>query len=482
MIRWGTPTARWVIAATVLGSGIAFLDGTVVNVALPSIGRDLHTDVAGLQWTLDAYLVTLTAFLLLGGALGDRFGRKRVFLFGLSLFTLASVACAAAPSVLFLVIARAVQGAAARCSCRAASRSSARRSTRIDRPRAIGAWSGLGGVASAIGPFLGGWFIEVWSWRLVFLINVPLAVVTFLITSRHVPESKTDDPAPLDFVGATLASIGLAAACFALIEGTSKVDAAVVGASVVGVVTIARRSSWSKRGNRIRCCRCGCSVPREFSGANGTTLAVYGALSAAMFLVVFELQVALDYSPIAAGASLLPVTILMLTLSARSGALSQRIGPRIPMTVGPIVVGVAMLLFTRIHPGASYWTTVFPAAVVFGLGLACTVAPLTSTVLAAVQPDELGIASGVNNAAARLAGLLAIAVLPAIANIDTNLPADAFTDHVATALRVCAGLAMLGGVVAFLTVRTQKAVTPTTTVSILQPCGDPCLLEEAQAS
>ena len=201
-----------------------------------------------------------------------------------------------------------------------------------------------------------------------------------------------------------------------------------------------------------------------------------------MFLVVFELQVALDYSPIAAGASLLPVTILMLTLSARSGALSQRIGPRIPMTVGPIVVGLAMLLFTRIHPGASYWTTVFPAAVVFGLGLACTVAPLTSTVLAAVQPDELGIASGVNNAAARLAGLLAIAVLPAVANIDTNLPAEAFTDHVATALRVCAGLAMLGGVVAFLTVRTQKAVTPTTTVSILQPCGDPCLLEEAQAS
>jgi hypothetical protein len=215
----------------------------------------------------------------------------------------------------------------------------------------------------------------------------------------------------------------------------------------------------------------------QFSGANGTTLAVYGALSGAMFLVVFELQVALGYSPIAAGASLLPVTVLMLLLSARAGALSQRIGPRLPMTVGPMLVAAAMLLFARIRPGASYWTTVLPGAVVFGLGLALTVAPLTATVLAAAGKDDLGIASGVNNAAARLAGLLAIAVLPALVNLDTGLPPDTFSERVADALRLCALLAAAGGVVAFLTVRTQQTVTPTTQASVLQPCHDPCLAE-----
>jgi EmrB/QacA subfamily drug resistance transporter len=473
--------ARWVIAATVLGSGIAFLDGTVVNVALPSISRDLHTDVSGLQWTLDAYLVTLTAFLLLGGALGDTYGRKKVFLIGLSIFTVASVACAAAPTVLTLVLARLVQGVGGALLVPGSLAILGASFDPSDRPRAVGAWSGLGGVASAIGPFLGGWFIEVWSWRLVFLINVPLAVVTFFIASRHVPESRTHEPAPLDLTGSVLASVGLASACYALIEGSSEMTTAVWTAIVLAVVAIIAFFVVETRTSHpmlpLKLFR-----SKQFSGANGTTLAVYAALGAAFFLVVFELQVALDYSPIAAGASLLPVTLLMLLLSARSGALSQKIGPRIPMTVGPIIVGIGMLLFTRIEPGASYWTSVFPAAVVFGLGLATTVAPLTATVLAAVPPDDLGIASGVNNAAARLAGLLAVAVLPVVVSFDTNLPPTVLTSRVGDAMRICAGLSFLGAAIAFFTVRTVQPVKATSVVSVLQPCGDPCLAEERAAS
>jgi EmrB/QacA subfamily drug resistance transporter len=476
MIDWGTAKARWVVAATVLGSGIAFLDGTVVNVALPAIGKDLHTNIAGLQWTLDAYLVTLTAFLLLGGSLGDRLGRKRVFMWGLIGFTAASVACAVAPNVVTLVIARAVQGAGGALLVPGSLAILAASFSDTDRPRAVGAWSGLGGVASAVGPFLGGWLIEVWSWRLVFIINVPFAIVTIAITAKHVPESESSEAEPLDVGGAVLASAGLAAACYALIEGPSGMNGAVVIAAIIAVVMIAAffvveaRSTHPMLPLRL-------FKNRQFSGANGTTLAVYSALSATLFLVVFELQVALGYSPIAAGASLLPVTVMTLLLSERAGGLAQRIGPRIPMTVGPFIIALGMLMFARIHPGASYWTTAFPGAVVFGLGLACTVAPLTATVLAAVQPDEVGIGSGVNNAAARLAGLLAIAVLPTVVHIDTALSPTSFTDHVATAMYISAALAALGGVIAFFTVRTQALVRTTTAVSVLQPCNDPCLAE-----
>jgi EmrB/QacA subfamily drug resistance transporter len=461
----------------VLGSGIAFLDGTVVNVALPAIGRDLNTDVAGLQWTLDAYLVTLTAFLLLGGSLGDRLGRKRVFMWGLVGFTVASVACALAPNVLMLVIARAVQGAGGALLVPGSLAILAATFSDADRPRAVGAWAGLGGVASAIGPFLGGWLIEVWSWRLVFIINVPIAIATMFITIKHVPESKSSDPEPLDVTGAVLASTGLAAGCYALIEGPNEMTVAVVIAAIISVIAITAFFMVEARSSHpmlpLRLFR-----SKQFSGANGTTVAVYSALSAALFLVVFELQVALGYSPIAAGASLLPVTLITLTLSERAGALSQRIGPRIPMTVGPFIVALGMLLFSRVSPGESYWTTVFPAAVVFGLGLACTVAPLTSTVLAAVAPDEVGIASGVNNAAARLAGLLAIAILPAVVGIDTTASPTAFTDDVATAMYISAVLAALGGVIAFFTVRTQALVRTSTAVSVLQPCQDASMLQE----
>jgi EmrB/QacA subfamily drug resistance transporter len=477
MIRFGTPAARWVLAATVLGSGIAFLDGTVVNVALPSISRDLHTDVAGLQWTLDAYLVTLTSFLLLGGALGDRLGRKRVFMGGLIAFTIASVACAVAPSVGFLVLARAVQGAGGAFLVPGSLAILASSFAAIDRGRAVGAWSGLAGVASAIGPFLGGWLVDAVSWRLVFFINVPIAAATFAIAARHVPESHSDSQLPLDFVGAALVAVALGATCWALIEGSGGFGPAEVVAGLLGVGSGIAFVAWEMRSTHPM-------LPldifrsRQFSGANGTTLAVYGALGAAMFMIVYELQVALGYSALEAGASMLPVTMMMLALSSRMGALAQRIGPRLPMTIGPLVVALGMLLFARVHPGGDYFTTVFPAAVVFGLGLAITVAPLTATVLAAVPPDEFGIASGVNNAAARLAGLLAVAVLPAAVGLETSLSPVDFSDKVSTAMRACAVLSAAGGAIAFLTVRQSASIAPAIQPSVLQPCHDPALATE----
>jgi EmrB/QacA subfamily drug resistance transporter len=474
MIRFGTPAARWVLAATVLGSGIAFLDGTVVNVALPSISRDLHTDIAGLQWTLDAYLVTLTSFLLLGGALGDRLGRKRVFMGGLIAFTAASVACALAPSVGFLVLARAVQGAGGAFLVPGSLAILASSFADIDRGRAVGAWSGLAGISSAIGPFLGGWLVDAVSWRLVFFINVPIAAFTFAIAARHVPETRSDTQLPLDFVGATLVAVALGATCWALIEGSGGVGAPEAVAGLIGVGSGIAFVAWEARSSHPML-PLGIFRSRQFSGANGTTLAVYGALGAALFMIVYELQVALGYSALEAGAAMLPVTLMMLALSSRMGALAQRVGPRLPMTIGPLVVALGMLLFGRVHPGGHYFTTVFPAAVVFGLGLAITVAPLTATVLGAVQPDEFGIASGVNNAAARLAGLLAVAVLPAAVGLETSLSPVDFSDKVSTAMRACAVLAASGSAISYLTVRQSASIAPATQPSVLQPCHDPAL-------
>ena len=358
VIRFGTSTGRWVLAATVLGSGIAFLDGTVVNVALPAIARDLHTNVEGLQWTIDAYLVTLTSLLLLGGALGDHLGRKRVFVAGLVAFTAASVACAAAPNVTVLALGRAVQGAGGAFLVPGSLAILASTFEGVDRGRAIGAWSGLAGIASAVGPFAGGWLIDAASWRFVFVINVPLAAVTFAITMRHVPESRAESPQPLDPVGAVLVSVGLATTCFALIEGSHHFGPLETGAAVVGVASLVGFVAYEGRHpNPMLPLRLFRST--QFSGANATTVAVYAALGAATFLIVLELQMALGYSALAAGASFLPVTVLMVALSSRMGGLAQRIGARLPMTIGPCMVGGGMVLFTRIQPGVSYLTVVF---------------------------------------------------------------------------------------------------------------------------
>ncbi len=471
-VRYGSTAGRWVLAATVLGSGMAFLDATVVNVALPSIAEDLDADLAGLQWTLDAYLVTLSALLLLGGSLGDLYGRRRIFVLGLIGFTVASVLCGAAPSIELLVAARAVQGAGAALLVPGSLAIISASFHPDDRGRAVGAWSGLAGVSTAIGPFLGGWLVDALSWRLIFLINVPLAVVAVLVASRHVPESRDPSSAPSpDIAGAAAVSLGLAGLAYALIEGAAAMTGRAWGAAALGVAGLAVFVAVEAR-RRAPMLPLEIFRSRQFTGANLTTLAVYTGLGGATFLLVLQLQLVMGYSALEAGASLLPVTLLMLVLSARAANLAQRIGPRLPMTVGPLVVAAGLGLFSRVDAGSTYATSVLPGAVVFGLGLALTVAPLTATVLASVDERHLGIGSGVNNAVARVAGLLAVALLPALVGLDTESPAR-FSAGFEDAMGIAAGICVLGAGVALATIRTATPVPPTTQPDVLQPCHHP---------
>jgi EmrB/QacA subfamily drug resistance transporter len=472
-MRMGTPAARWVLLATVLGSGVAFLDGTIVNVALPAIADDLHATLGDLQWVLDAYLVTLTALVLLGGALGDRFGRRRVFLLGLGSFTVASVLCGLAPGVGLLIAARALQGAGAALLVPGSLAILSAVFDPQDRARAVGAWSGLGGVASAIGPFAGGWLIDSVSWRLAFFVNVPFAVVV-AVASRHVPETRATGAAHLDLAGALTASIGLGLATYGLIE-SELVIGLLGGAVLVGFLVHEARSRAPML--PLALFRSG-----QFSGANATTFAVYAALGGAFFLLVLQLQVALGYSALEAGSSLLPVTLLMLTLSARAGALAARIGPRLPMTIGPFGVAAGLLLWSRVDAGTTYATGVLPGAVVFGLGLSLTVAPLTATIMSSADDEHLGAASGVNNAVARLAGLLAVALLPLVVGLDTAGTAASLDVGVDRALVVSAVLAAIGGAIAWLTVRDGASVTVPLAQPLAHPCGEPCQAEVASAA
>jgi EmrB/QacA subfamily drug resistance transporter len=449
-LRVDSPAGRWVIAATVLGSGMAFLDSTVVNVALPAIRDDLGGGVTGLQWTVDAYLLTLSALLLFGGSLGDVLGRRRVFVGGLVAFVSASAVCAVAPDIGLLIAARAVQGVGAAFLVPASLAIIAATFHPDDRGRAIGAWSGLSGVASAIGPFVGGWVVDAVSWRLVFLLNLPLAAVTGWLAVRHVPETRDPETGRPDWLGAVAITVGLSCVTYALIEGPVRPGPWVFVLGVVGVVAIGAVVVIEQRVERPM-------LPfavfrsRRFSGANATTFAVYGALGGALFLIVLQLQLSLGYSALEAGTSLLPVTVLLLVLSPTAGAIGQRVGPRLPMTIGPLVAAVGLLLFTRVRPGAHYATTVLPAATVFGLGLAITVAPLTNTVLSAVSSRFAGAGSGVNNAVARLAGLLAVAVLPALSGFDTT-DTTTLTDGFVVAMRISAVLCVAGASIAACTV------------------------------
>ncbi|MGO8864271.1 MAG: DHA2 family efflux MFS transporter permease subunit [Acidimicrobiales bacterium] len=453
----GTSRGRWVIAATVLGSGISALDATVVGIALPSIGRDFHSGVGTLQWVVSGYALTLAAFLLLGGSLGDRLGRRRMFSTGVVWFALASVCCGVAPNAGVLIAARIVQGIGGALLAPASLAIIQASFRPDDRPRAIGAWSGLGGVATAAGPLLGGYLIVAGSWRWVFFLNIPVSITVLLVTARHVPESRDPSAAGhIDSVGAALAVLFLAGLTYGLIEAPSHgwaspaVLAGLVVAGLAGPAFLA-----VERASAHPMLRLGLFRSRQFTSANAVTFVVYGALGGALFLLPVELQLVAHYSPLEAGMALLPVTVIMLAFSARSGKLAARIGPRLQMSVGPLVVGAGLLLLTRAaHPG-SYVTQVLPAVVVFGTGLAITVAPLTSTALGAAPSEHAGVASAVNNVVARAAGLLAVAVLPLLAGITGSAALEPlpFAAGFRTAMVIAGLTCAAGGVLAAATIR-----------------------------
>ena len=435
---------------------IVGLDVTVVNIALPSVGRDLHTGISGLQWTIDAYTVVMASLLMLGGSLGDRLGRRRIFIFGTVWFAVASLLCGIAPNVELLVLARALQGVGGALLTPGSLAIISASLHPDDRARAIGAWSGLGGLSAAIGPFLGGYLIDVWSWRLVFLVNLPLALVVVLVGLRHVPESR--DPAAhgrFDVLGAVLGAAALGGVTYALIRaGDDPRGADVIVSAALGLLAGA---GFVLRERRARPPMLPLSIfaDRQFTGANVATLVIWGALGGVQLFVVLQLQTVLGWSATAAGAALLPPSLLLILLSSRAGALAARIGPRIPMTVGPLVAAAGTLWLTGVDGAQPYVLDVLPGSVLQGLGMSLTVAPLTATVLGAAPDALAGVASGVNNAVARAAQLLVVAALPLAVGVSGRAYARpaAFAAGYPTALVVCAALFAIGGVVSFLTIR-----------------------------
>lgn len=456
-LRFGSPAGRWVLVAAVLGSGMASLDATVVGIALPAIGRDFGSGVDGLQWVITAYTLTLAGLLLLGGTLGDRYGRRRTFVVGVVWFATASLLCGLAVDGTALIWGRALQGVGAALLTPGSLALLEASFATQDRARAIGAWSGFGGIAAAAGPFLGGWLIDAVSWRLVFFLNLPLALVVVLVSARHVPESRA--PAArgaLDLWGAATITGALVGITYGLIEGPVRGwnSTSVVGALVLGALLFALFFALERRAVDPM-------LPlalfrsRQFAATNGVTFIVYAALGGVLFLLPLVLQQAAGYSPLQAGAALLPVTGIMLGLSARSGALAARIGPRVQMSVGPVAIGLGLLLFVRLHTGGGYVRDVLPAVLVFGLGLAINVAPLTATALSAVPSERAGIASAINNDVARTAGLIAVAVLPVAAGITGEVYRDppALIDGFHTAAVMAAAACAVAGLIAAGTIR-----------------------------
>ncbi len=459
-LRFASPAGRWVLLATVLGSAVASIDATVVGIALPAIGRDFHADLAALQWVVTAYTLTLAGLLLVAGDLGDRYGRKRIFLIGVVWFVLASLLCAAAPDAPVLVAARALQGVGAALLTPGSLAILEASFVPDDRGRAIGAWSGLGGVATALGPFLGGWLVQAASWRLIFLINVPVAAAVIAVAWRHVPESRDSDvTGRVDVAGGLLVTLGLVGLTYGLIDGPGSgwTDPPVLAALVAGVLLLGGFAGRERR-TPAPMLPLGLFASAQFTATNMVTFVVYGALGGALFLLPIQLQQVAGYSALQAGISLLPLTVIMLLLSARSGALAARIGPRLQMSLGPVLVGAGLALLARIDHAGNYLTEVLPAVTVFGLGLAATVAPLTATVLAAAPARHAGIASAVNNDVARAAALIAVAVLPAAAGITGAAylrPAE-FSAGFRTAVFISAGLCVLGGALAATTIRNPR--------------------------
>jgi EmrB/QacA subfamily drug resistance transporter len=456
-LRLSSAPGRWVLTACVLGSAVTAIDSTVVGIALPAIGHNFALPVSSLQWVVTAYLVSLAGLLLVGGALGDRYGRRRVFVIGVTWFALSSLVCALAPDAGVLIAGRALQGVGGALLTPGSLAILQASFSKDDRARAIGAWSGLGGVATAIGPFAGGFLISALSWRLIFLINLPLALVVVVITTRHVPETRDPDAAgPVDVLGATLVTVGLVGLAGGLIEAPTYGWSspmitgmlAVAVAAFIAFVLVERRERYPMLPLAI-------FRSQQFSATNAVTFVVYAALGGALFLLPVQLEQVSHYSPLEAGSSLLPLTALMLAFSARSGALAVRLGPRLQMSVGPVMVGVGMLLLRLIGPSGNYLTEVLPGVLVLAVGLVITVAPLTSTALSSAPVEHAGMASAVNNDVARAGGLIAVALLPALSGLNGHayLHPEELTAGFRHAVIFAGAAAAVGGLLAAVLIR-----------------------------
>lgn len=460
-LRYASARGRWALAAVILGSGAAFLESSVVTVALPAIGRDLDLDLGGLQWVMNAYLLALSALIITGGSLGDIFGRRVVFVAGLVGFAATSLLCAVAPSGEVLIGARVLQGVAAALLVPASLAIVEASFAEEDRGAAIGAWAGWSGVSSLVGPFVGGWLVDAASWRWVFAIVVAAALAAAWLGARHLPESRAPRTAAArpDWTGSALVSFGLAALTYALVEagGGGLGDPAVAAVGAVGCMLLIAFLLFERRA-RDPMLPLEIFRSQQFSGANAATVANYLAIGAAFFFLSLQLQNVLGYSALAAGAASFPATLIMLALSPQAGKLGQRIGPRVPMTVGPLVLAAGMLMLAGVERGDGYVGAVLPGVVVFGIGMTIFVAPLTATVLGALPDERAGIASAVNNAAARLAQLLAGAALPAAAGLSatTAVAPGAFSDGYRTAMLIAAAIAALGGLISWATIRGRE--------------------------
>ncbi len=405
-------SARWVLVATILASSMAFIDGTVVNVALPALQANLNATIMDVQWVIEAYSLLLAALLLVGGSLGDHYGRRRVFLAGVALFAVASAWCGLAANIGQLIVARAAQGLGAALLVPGSLAIISSSFPVNERGRAIGTWSGFSAITTAIGPVMGGWLIEHVSWRAVFFINVPIALLVILISLRSVPESSDRESAGLDWLGAIVGALGLGALVYGLIESSRlgfddrSVLVALVAAAVLLGLFLMIETRVSNPMLPLALFR-----SRTFTGANLLTFLLYGALGGTLFFLPLNLIQVQHYSATAAGAVFLPFVLIIFLLSRWAGGLVESYGPKIPLVVGPLIAALGFALFMLPGANAGYWQNFFPAVVVLGTGMAVSIAPLTTTVMNSITENRVGIASGVNNAVSRAAGLLAIAVL-----------------------------------------------------------------------